>query len=175
MAYKSAQILSSKHYPYRLHKKFQKPISPKYRNIFMLGLGSNQGLCTFLNEKGSIAILESVFMWFDSCSYIEILCTSPLWRNPPFGFESQDDFYNAIMVCGSNLSLVEIYGLIFYIERRFGRERKRAFKNAPRTLDIDIIFFNALHIKRPYLQVPHSFYDVRASVMLPLSFIETYM
>ncbi|MCX2717036.1 2-amino-4-hydroxy-6-hydroxymethyldihydropteridine diphosphokinase [Helicobacter sp. MIT 21-1697] len=175
MAHKSTQILSSKHYPYSLHKKPQKFALAKYRNIFVLGLGSNQGLSTLLNEKGSIAILESVFMWFNAHSHIEILHTSPLWRNPPFGFKNQDDFYNAIMVCGSNLSLVEIYGLIFYIERRFGRARKRAFKNAPRTLDIDIIFFNALRIKRPYLQVPHSLYESRASVMLPLSFIETYM
>lgn len=165
---KNAQILSSKHYPFRA---FTQHLEAKTqgRNIFVLGLGSNMGY----GVKSSIDILESAFMWLDSVSYIKILRTSPIWRNPAFGFRAQNDFYNAVMICQSHKNIRHIYALIFYIERRFARGRKRAFKNAPRTLDIDIIFFNTLRLKYPHLHIPHRFYHQRASVMLPLSFIES--
>lgn len=170
---KSTQILSSKHYPYAnkafKHKDFKLGSYRAYRNMFVLGLGSNLAL----NNRSSVEILESVFVWLDSHSRIRILQSSPIWRNPPFGFALQNDFYNAVLVCESDLSLVEIYRLMFYVERRFGRGRKRAFKNAPRTLDVDLILFNALHLKWTHLYVPHRFYTQRSSVMVPLSFIES--
>ena len=170
----SAKILSSKHYPYT-RKAFKSYKAQKfypytmYRNMFVLGLGSN----LTLKSKDSVEILESVFSWLDSHSQIRILQSSPIWRNPPFGFALQNDFYNAVLICESSLSLVEIYRLIFYVERRFGRGRKRAFKNAPRTLDVDLILFNALCLKWEHLYVPHRFYTQRSSVMVPLSFIES--
>lgn len=170
---KSVQILSSKHYPYT-HKAFksykvQKPYAyTMYRNMFVLGLGSNLAP----KSKDSVEILESVFVWLDSHSQIRIIQSSPIWRNPPFGFALQNDFYNAVLVCESSLSLVEIFRLMFYVERRFGRRRKRAFKNAPRTLDVDLILFNALRLKWEHLYVPHRFYMQRSSVMLPMSFIK---
>lgn len=160
---RSAEVLSSKHYPY----KSSKPTT--HRNMFILGLGSNVAM----GRKSSIDILESVYLWLFSHSQIHIVQTSPIWRNPPFGFKLQSDFYNALLVCESDLGLIEIYRLMFYLERRFGRGRKRVFKNAPRTLDIDLILFNTLRLRWKHLCVPHRFYTQRSSVMLPLSFIES--
>lgn len=170
---KGVKILSSKHYPYTnkafKHKSFKFGSYRACGNMFVLGLGSNLAL----KGRGSVEILESVFAWLDSHSQIRILHSSPIWRNPPFGFALQNDFYNAVLICESSLSLVEIYRLMFYVERRFGRGRKRAFKNAPRTLDVDLILFNALCLKWEHLYVPHRFYTQRSSVMVPMSFIES--
>lgn len=170
---KGVKILSSKHYPYTYkffkHKNFKSSSYKACRNIFVLGLGSNMAL----KNRGSVEILESAFTWLDSHPRIRILQSSPIWRNPPFGFALQNDFYNAVLVCESDLSLVEIFGLMFYMERRFGRGRKRVFKNAPRTLDVDLILFNTLNLQWKHLYVPHRFYTQRSSVMLPMSFIES--
>jgi len=56
---------------------------------------------------------------------------------------------------------------VLWIEKRFGR--KRSFKNAPRTLDMDIIFFENLIIYNKQLAVPHPEYKNRASVLLPMT------
>lgn len=168
--FSKAQILSSLHYPYGLqmcHAQKKSLSSYQLRHSILLGLGSNLTLGT----HNSIEILESVFRWFASNSRIQIQKTSPIWRNPPFGYKAQNEFYNALLLCKTSLSIVGVYTLIFYVERRFGRERKRIFKNAPRTLDIDLILYDDIRLKRPYLEVPHKFYTMRPSVMLPMSFL----
>ncbi|WP_334085227.1 2-amino-4-hydroxy-6-hydroxymethyldihydropteridine diphosphokinase [Helicobacter typhlonius] len=170
ISHRSACIISSKHYPYTTVRFYNASSThhKQWRNEFILSLGSNMPK----NKCDSIAILELLFIRFNANKRIEILATSPIWRNPPFGFKAQNDFYNAIMICGSNMGLGEVYRLIFYSERYFGRGRKRTFKNAPRTLDVDLVCFNSLRVKLPRLQIPHSGYFARPSIMLPLSFIK---
>ena len=186
------QILSSKHYPYT-HSRYapRSAHSPRVaaiaspnathairpcprhhrprRNRFLLGLGSNLPLSP---KSHPIDCLERLFAWLYRHPQIAILQASPIYRNPPFGFTAQGDFYNALLLCESDMGLREVFGLMFYAERRFGRGRKRAFKNAPRTLDIDLIFFNDMRVNLPSLQLPHRFYKDRASVLVPLSFME---
>jgi len=53
------------------------------------------------------------------------------------------------------------------LEKRFGR--KRSFENAPRTLDLDIIFFDNRIINTKTLQVPHPSWSERESVLIPLA------
>lgn len=164
-----AKIIYSTHYPFSAYKPHCCAIKPnrylqtRFSHIVTLGLGSNMGHC--------VDILESVFKRLFKHPQVQILSTSPLWRNPPFGFQAQNDFYNAVMVLSCAFNLAYLRKFIFYLERHFGRTRKRAFANAPRKIDIDIIFFDALHIKWRHLQIPHKAYKDRASVMLPLSFI----
>ena len=52
------------------------------------------------------------------------------------------------------------------LEKKFAR--KRSFANAPRTLDLDIIFFDNRVINKPKLQVPHAQWFKRDSVLIPL-------
>lgn len=150
------KILCSSHFPFSVRE------SVRFAHRITLGLGSNQGQ--------SMKILESVFRHISKHSQMQILWSSPIWRNPPFGYTQQNDFYNAVLIIATSLSVREVYALIFYIERRFGRGRKRAFKNAPRTLDIDLIFYDEVRINGGDLIIPHRCYAQRASVMLPLSF-----
>ena len=53
------------------------------------------------------------------------------------------------------------------LEKKFGR--RRSFANAPRTLDLDIIFFDNRVIKTKKLSVPHPSWSKRESVVIPLS------
>lgn len=98
----------------------------------------------------------------------KIIDTSPIYVNPPFGFKDQNDFYNATMTFSTTLCIIELFSLVFYLERKFGRARKREFKNSPRTLDLDIIFFNDLKLNHSYLKIPHPYWNHRDSVLIPL-------
>lgn len=132
-----------------------------HKNKVLLGIGGNLGDC--------IGRFDRFFRQIVSNPHFEILSTSPIYRNPPFGYTLQNDFYNATIELSTNLSLIQVFTMIFYWERRWGRARKREFKNAPRTLDVDILWFNQAKIKRPYLTIPHPYWQERESVLVPLS------
>ncbi|PAF47121.1 2-amino-4-hydroxy-6-hydroxymethyldihydropteridine diphosphokinase [Helicobacter sp. 12S02634-8] len=139
---------------------YQRSIDSKLPYTITLGIGGNVGDCK--------RCFMHLWRWFMRNKNFSILSTSPIYQNPPFGYKNQNDFYNATITLATRLGVCEIFGLVFYLERRFGRPKKRAFKNAPRKLDLDIIFFNDLILKRPYLKIPHSKWHQRESVLVPL-------
>ena len=132
----------------------------KLKNIIVLGIGANIG-----DVKRTFFHLLA---WFLRHPRFSVLKTSPIYQNPAFGYENQPDFYNSLLVLKTSLNLRNIFSLIFYLERKFGRTRKRAFKNAPRKLDIDLIFYNQVILKQPYLTIPHREYQNRESVLIPM-------
>jgi 2-amino-4-hydroxy-6-hydroxymethyldihydropteridine diphosphokinase len=62
---------------------------------------------------------------------------------------------------------LEFLDYLMRLEKKFAR--KRSFANAPRTLDLDIIFFDNRVIKTPRLTVPHPHWFERESVVIPLA------
>jgi len=95
--------------------------------------------------------------------------SSVVVKNPPFGYLEQEDFYNAVLLLRTNLPPQKFLAYLQHIERRFGR--KRTFANAPRTLDLDIIFFHDRVMRTKRLTIPHGGFSERLSVLLPLSTI----
>ncbi len=93
--------------------------------------------------------------------------SSAILKNPPFGYREQDDFYNAVLELQTSMTPYRFLDFLLHTEKRFGR--KRSFANAPRTLDLDIIFFDGRMIDTPRLQVPHPHWFKRESVIIPLS------
>lgn len=126
------------------------------------------------NLKSPICTFKSLFLKLRQNAKIRILQTSPIYKNPPFGYANQPFFYNATMLLATSMCLVEFYAFIFYMERIFGRGRIRAFKNAPRTLDIDIIFFNDIFMRSTKLNIPHTQWFGRSSVLIPLIYQVNY-
>ncbi|WP_258555320.1 2-amino-4-hydroxy-6-hydroxymethyldihydropteridine diphosphokinase [Helicobacter mustelae] len=120
------------------------------------------------NEGDVIATFTKLILWLKNHPNFHFIITSPIYRNPAFGYKNQPDFYNATISLITNLNLNAIYHLVFYLERKFGRARKRRFKNAPRTLDIDILFFGHKVVKYPHLKIPHPAWKQRESVIIPL-------
>lgn len=130
------------------------------QNLTILSIGANLG--------NPIASFMRLLRSWRRNPTLKILSTSPIYKNPPFGFRNQRDFYNITLLLGTSMCLRDFYRFIFYTERVFGRERKRAFRNAPRTLDIDIIFFNDIFTRLPWLNIPHLLWSERESVLIPL-------
>nr|WP_236618711.1 2-amino-4-hydroxy-6-hydroxymethyldihydropteridine diphosphokinase [Lebetimonas sp. JH292] len=105
-------------------------------------------------------------MFLSNHPKIDIIKTSIIYKNPPFGYLAQNDFYNTIMIIKTNFSPIELLNFLLYVEKKFGRVR--TFKNAPRTLDLDIIIFNEIKINTKKLILPHPFFKKRDSVLIPL-------
>ncbi len=101
--------------------------------------------------------------------HIDVVATAPILRNPPFGFADQEDFLNSVIVLHTDLQPAALMRRLLRIEKRFGRVR--TFANAPRTLDIDILFFDGRRIDTPNLKIPHPHWRERESVLIPLSML----
>lgn len=141
---------------------FIKSTLSKKKNIVVIGIGGNMG-----NVKMNF---NKLIMCFANDTRFNILKCSPILKNPPFGFLDQDDFFNAVIVLKTDLFPKEALRAFQRYEQRF--KRKRSFKDAPRTLDIDIIFFNNMKINTKELTVPHAGYKERESVLIPLKFVQ---
>lgn len=135
----------------------------KYKNKITLGIGGNIG--------DTIKRFNRLFISLRGDSRFSIIQTSPILKNPPFGYIDQEYFYNAIIVLKTDLSPFEALRAFQRYENRF--KRVRTFQDAPRTLDLDIIFFNNIKLKTKNLTLPHHGYKGRESVTIPLSFIAT--
>lgn len=144
-----------RYYPYRADK-----ISPK-RHCAVIGIGGNLG-----NVKKRF---KHLFFTFTKSNIVDIVETSPILKNPPFGYPDQPFFHNAIIVLKTDLSPPKLLKYLLYIEKVYKRER--SFANSPRTLDLDIIFFDKISLCKKNLTIPHPHYTNRESVMLPLSYL----
>lgn len=110
---------------------------------------------------------EHLFVNLKRDKRVDILSTSLILKNPPFGFIDQDDFLNSIIVLQVNMQPKVFLAYLMRLEKKFGR--KRSFANAPRTLDLDIIFFDNRVVNIPKLQIPHPSWSQRESVVIPLA------
>jgi 2-amino-4-hydroxy-6-hydroxymethyldihydropteridine diphosphokinase len=128
------------------------------KNVALIGIGCNVGNC--------IRRFKKLYLFFLSHPKIDIIKTSIIYKNPPFGYLNQKDFYNTIMIIKTDFSAMELLNFLLYVEKKFGRVR--TFKNAPRTLDLDIIIFNDVKINTKKLILPHPFFKKRDSVLIPL-------
>ena len=124
----------------------------------LIGVGCNVGNC--------IRRFKKLYKFLNSHPKIKILQTSIIYKNPPFGYLEQNDFYNTILVLSTDFSPEELLKFLLYTEKKF--KRKRSFKNAPRTLDLDIIIYDNIKINKEHLIIPHPFYKKRDSVLIPL-------
>ena len=137
-------------------KKFNLISKKKYS--VTIGIGGNIG-----NTK---KLFDKLILCLKKDARFTLLMTSPLLKNPPFGFLEQSDFLNGIISLKTNLSPKAFLKAMQRYENKFGR--KRSFQDAPRTLDIDVIFFDNKKINTPDLIIPHKNWANRESVIIPL-------
>jgi 2-amino-4-hydroxy-6-hydroxymethyldihydropteridine diphosphokinase len=93
--------------------------------------------------------------------------TSSLYRSAAAGYPDQPDYINAVARLRTALEPDLLLEALLAIEHRHGRER--TFKNAPRTLDLDILLYGRLVVDHPGLHLPHPRMHERAFVMAPLA------
>ncbi|MFK5938736.1 MAG: 2-amino-4-hydroxy-6-hydroxymethyldihydropteridine diphosphokinase [Sulfurimonas sp.] len=138
---------------------YKKKSKTLFRHKAVVGIGGNIG-----DVKRRF---EHLFFDTQKHKRVELLETSLILKNPPFGFKDQDDFFNSIIVFKTNMTAEVFLNYLLRLEKKFGR--KRSFANAPRTLDLDIIFFDKKIINTKKLTVPHPSWHTRNSVVIPLS------
>lgn len=157
---KSMKLYFYNNFPYRSKSK-----NSQYTYTVTLGIGGNIG-----NMKRRF---DKLFARLNNDRRFNIIGTSPLLKNPPFGYLDQDDFLNGIIKLQTNLSPRNVLKATQALELRFGR--KRSFKDAPRTLDLDIIFMTKkgrpVFVDEEDLKIPHPQYKQRESVTIPLEYI----
>ncbi|MCT4787049.1 2-amino-4-hydroxy-6-hydroxymethyldihydropteridine diphosphokinase [Exiguobacterium aestuarii] len=92
---------------------------------------------------------------------------SSVYETAPVGYTDQPSFYNMVVEVETHQSATDLLDTLQQIERRLGRER--LFKNGPRTIDLDILFYNGEDIQSEHLTVPHPRMQERAFVLAPLA------
>ncbi len=96
-----------------------------------------------------------------------IIDRSSLYETAAWGKTDQANFLNQALVLHTSLQARDLLKEILYIEHLMGRDRQE--KYGPRTIDIDIIFFNHQIIHQPGLIIPHPEMAVRRFVLEPLN------
>ena len=156
-----------------------------------LGLGSNLGDRRENIERAVGLIAERVGA---------VLRRSSLMETEPWGFDSQNKFLNAVILCETALTSRQLLKVTQQIERDLGRKRKSSIfrsarrdacqsKNFPlgpqgrlpeqefsiytdRCIDIDILLYDDLKVDEPDLKIPHPLMEQRDFVMIPLNEIQ---
>lgn len=91
---------------------------------------------------------------------------SSLYRTAPVD-SSGPDYVNAVAEVSTALTAPDLLRALQCIEAAAGRERP--YRNAPRTLDLDLVLYGAASIDSPHLTVPHPRMWERAFVLVPLA------
>lgn len=92
---------------------------------------------------------------------------SAFYKTAAWGNPHQPDFLNQVIMVQTDLTPFEVLENIFTIEKTMGRIR--TVKNAPRIIDIDILFFNNEIIQQKKLTIPHTEIANRRFVLIPLN------
>jgi 2-amino-4-hydroxy-6-hydroxymethyldihydropteridine diphosphokinase len=130
-----------------------------YNTVF-LSLGSNQGERLYNIEKALTKITVKVG---------EIYLKSPIYENPPLGFEAEQNFYNLCIGIKTKYNPEDLLLILQQIELEIGRDKKTVDKQySSRKIDIDIIFFNDSVINTKNLSIPHLLFRQRNFVLKPL-------
>lgn len=97
----------------------------------------------------------------------EISRTSSVYETAPWGNQAQDSFLNQVLEVLSPMDPDAILETTLSIEQRMGRIRQGL--NQPRTIDIDILYFNNETISRDGLTIPHPRIAERKFVLIPMN------
>jgi 2-amino-4-hydroxy-6-hydroxymethyldihydropteridine diphosphokinase len=111
--------------------------------------------------------LEDALVAMGGLPHTRVAARSSFYRSAPVGYAAQPDFVNAVAVLDTALAPGVLLEGLQGIERRHGRER--SFRDAPRTLDLDLLLYGDEQIARPGLTVPHPRMHKRAFVLRPLA------
>ena len=100
----------------------------------------------------------------------QFIVASSLYRTAPVGLKHQPDFINAVVELIAVSSAPTLLQSLFEIEERFGRQR--SVKNAPRTLDLDLLLYGEAISDDPQLTLPHPRLHQRRFALEPLADID---
>ncbi|MCA0982403.1 2-amino-4-hydroxy-6-hydroxymethyldihydropteridine diphosphokinase [Exiguobacterium aestuarii] len=126
--------------------------------MIYIALGANIGeraaqLSDAIDEMGKMGVM--------------VTKQSSVYETAPVGYIDQPSFYNMVVEVETHQSVTDLLDTLQQIEQQLGRER--LFKNGPRTIDLDILYYNGEDIQSEHLTVPHPRMQERAFVLAPLA------
>ncbi|AUN16929.1 2-amino-4-hydroxy-6-hydroxymethyldihydropteridine diphosphokinase [Clostridium botulinum] len=101
---------------------------------------------------------------------MKIIKVSSIYETEPYGVLDQDSFLNGVVKIETNLTPEDLIGELLNIEKQLDRVRERRW--GPRTIDLDIIFYDDLIINEKNLVIPHKDMENREFVLKPLCDID---
>lgn len=129
-----------------------------HRTVGYVGIGANLG--------EAAATVEAAIEQLAALPGTRLLARSSLWRSAPVDAVGPD-YVNAVAALDTTLDARALLAALHRIEDDFGR--LRPYRNAPRTLDLDLLLHGASAIDAPDLIVPHPRMHERAFVLAPLA------
>ena len=123
-----------------------------------VGLGANLG--------DAAAALDAAVLALSALPETKLSARSKIYRSAPIDAQGPD-YLNAVVELQTALSAATLLRELQHIEHTFGRERP--YRNAPRTLDLDLLLHGQDTVATTDLTVPHPRLHERAFVLLPLS------
>jgi 2-amino-4-hydroxy-6-hydroxymethyldihydropteridine diphosphokinase len=126
---------------------------------YILGLGSNLG------ERADL--LAQAIRSIRGLPGVQVLAVSQAVDSDPVGYADQPNFLNLCLAIVCDRNPDELLVETLEIERKLGRERT-AQRNGPRTLDIDLLFYEGGSWESPTVTLPHPRWSSRGFVILPL-------
>lgn len=131
--------------------------APQAPTIAYIGIGGNLG--------DARATVEDAIARLAALPQTTLLRSSSLYRTAPVD-SSGDDYVNAVAQLATTLPAASLLQALQAIELQHGRERP--YRNAPRTLDLDVLLYGQARIASATLTVPHPRMGERAFVLAPL-------
>ena len=122
-----------------------------------VGLGANLG--------DSAATLRQVLAQLQATPGIDAVTASPFYRSAPVD-AAGPDFVNAVAAVDTVLAPLDLLDVLQALENQHGRQRP--YRNAPRTLDLDLLLYGDTRLDHERLILPHPRLHLRAFVLLPL-------
>lgn len=137
-----------------------------YKFCAIIGVGGNVG-----GVSKTCARFSKFLRIFMNDVRFYVVESSPILINAAFGFKDQTDFANAVLNVQTSLAPSALLKALLRYETKF--KRQRSFKNAPRTLDLDILYIDTKVRKSERLNVPHPHAQERVSVVVPMGILRS--
>ena len=118
------------------------------------------------NLEDPAAQVRAALADLTGCGDIALVAASSLYRTAPIGADGPD-YINAVAAVDTPLPPAGLLSRLFAVEAHFGRTR--SYRNAPRTLDLDLLLYDDQMLDGPELTLPHPRLHLRAFVLVPLA------
>ena len=123
-----------------------------------IGVGTNLG-----DRENNLQTAQALI---EKSSHFTLVVQSPVYETDPVGGPPQNKYLNAVWEIETTLSPSAVLKELLHIEHQMGRAR--TVPNAPRVIDLDILFYENQIIRQPGLEVPHPRLYERYFVLKPL-------
>ena len=129
-----------------------------HRHMTYLGVGANLG--------DRVKNIRAAMDFIDETSHSRVTKISKIYETKPYGYLDQDNFLNCVFETQTLLTPEDLIHFLLDIETRLKRERKIPL--GPRTIDLDILFYDDIVCSSEELVIPHPRLHERKFVLVPL-------